>query len=38
MEKTIVEIETTYRDGKKIKIIHYSDGTRKVTLVDPLHR
>lgn len=30
--------ETTYKDGKKIIIIHYMDGSTKPIVKDPLYR
>jgi len=37
-EKKIIQTEKTYRNGKKVLIIHYDDGTRKVVPTDPLYR
>ena len=34
-EKKIVQTEMSYKDGKKVLIIHYDDGTKKEVVKDP---
>jgi len=35
-ERTVERYETSYKDRKKILIIHYDDGTKKEVVKDPL--